>query len=152
MVERRNVLSMVSKNINFLVPKSIGFLTYSGKSLVSEKSVFLLLSILKRRYCRPPLAVFSAAVNNSAARVSVVSKKIGGGSYRVPVFQPLDKQYSLSLSWIVKSYLSRKRSVFSSLSYGVFQTLHGKGPAIANKESIHKAAYLSRVNTRYINK
>ena len=85
--------------------------------------------------------IIPKALSNVAPILEVRSLRITGSTYKIPFPINLKRQYSLGVSWIVKSARSRsERGMVNRLAGELMDAAEKKGSAVKKREDTHKMA------------
>ena len=101
MSRRRKQLERVilpnPKYKNVVLSKFINSVMLEGKKSLAEKIVYGALDILAEKTGKDPLEVFLEALDNSKPLIKIVSRRIGGANYQVPI--PVDAKRQQALAF-----------------------------------------------------
>jgi small subunit ribosomal protein S7 len=124
-----------------LVTLLISRVLQSGKKSVSQKIVYNALKIISTKVGGNPIVFLEKAVKNSAPKVEVKARRVGGAVYQVPVEIKVYKGISTSLKWITEFARARSgKSMAIKLSYEIIEAAKETGNSVRKKERIHKMA------------
>jgi small subunit ribosomal protein S7 len=70
---------------SLVLAKFINFVMYGGKKTTAEKIIYTALDNIKSKTKLDPLKVFTDAINNIRPNLEVMSRRVGGATYQVPV-------------------------------------------------------------------
>lgn len=88
----------VSKFMNCIMKK--------GKKSIAEKIVYGAFDIIAEKTKEEPLVVFKAALENVRPLVKVVSRRVGGSNYQIPLEVNEKNGKALAFRWIITYALS----------------------------------------------
>ncbi|MCB5245214.1 MAG: 30S ribosomal protein S7 [Candidatus Cloacimonadaceae bacterium] len=124
---------VLSKFINCLMKK--------GKKSVAEKIVYAALDIIEEKIKQPPLEVFKTAVNNVRPQLKVVSRRVGGSNYQIPMEVSEKNGQALAFRWIITYARARnEKSMEEKLAAELIAAYKNEGASIKKREDTHKMA------------
>ena len=91
-----------------VLTKFMNCLMVSGKKSLAEKIVYGAFDLIEQRMKQPPLEVFKTALENVRPMVKVVSRRVGGSNYQIPMEVNEKNGRALAFRWIIA--LARARS------------------------------------------
>lgn len=100
---------------SYEVAKLINYVMVDGKKSVAKKIIYHVLEKLKEKKL-DPLEVLKKAIGNTAPKMEVKPRRLGGASYLVPIEVRKERQLFLALNWIIEA--AKKRS---SKQYHTFE-------------------------------
>ena len=123
------------------IAKFINFVMYDGKKTSAEKIIYTALDNIKAKTKLDPLKVFTDAINNIRPNLEVMSRRVGGATYQVPVEVKGNRSQALAIRWLVNAIRNRKeKSLMEKLSSELMDAAGNKGSAIKKREDTHKMA------------
>ena len=115
------------------LPKLICNLSNSGKKQRSEKIVFDVLRSLKRKKVgHRPIKVFTGALKNTSPSFTMITKKVGGTKYQIPVSLKEGKDTMLGVKWLVSEYKENKR--YKNLDDLLWESFQNEGSVVKRRE------------------
>ncbi len=138
-----------SFNIKYIIISFIKNIQKDGSKELCELIFKNMLSILKKKVKRKPLAFFKETVDKSRPFCEIKSVRISGTNYKVPIeINPL-RQKVLALKWIV-SNSSKKINICltDSLVNEFVDTYHLSSATIKMRDDLHKIAESNRIYTQ----
>ncbi|MDD3049521.1 MAG: 30S ribosomal protein S7 [Candidatus Cloacimonetes bacterium] len=112
-----------------------------GKKSTAEKIVYGALDIIKEKTAKDPLDVFMQAIDNVKPLVKVVSKRVGGSNYQVPMEVPAKNAQALAFRWIIGYAKARAgKSMQEKLAAELLAAYNKEGASIKKREDTHKMA------------
>ncbi len=135
-----------------LVAKFINNLMRRGKKSVSQRLFYEALAIIEKRNkgAEPGLKVFEKAIQNCLPLLEVKSRRVGGGTYQVPVEVRPERRYTLAMRWIIQYAKQRPGKTFSEkLAAEVMDAAKGTGGAIKKRDDTYKMAEANRAFASY---
>lgn len=123
------------------VTKFINCIMVDGKKNTAENIVYDALDIIKSKTGKDPLEIFLKAIDNARPLVKVVSKRVGGQNYQIPLPVTDKTGQAIAFRWIIG--FSRKRSektMKERLAAELLACEKNEGSSIKRKEDTHKMA------------
>lgn len=94
--------------------------------------------------------IIPQALSNVAPILEVRSLRIAGSTYKIPFPINEKRQYSLGVSWIVKSARSRsERGMVNRLAGELMDASKGVGASVRKRNELHKTAEANRAFAHY---
>ena len=124
-----------------LLSKFMNCIMTSGKKSIAENIVYGSLEILGEKTKKDPIEVFNEAIENARPLVKVVSKRVGGSNYQIPIEVTQAAGIAISFRWIIS--VARKRSEKSMrecLAAELLACYKKEGTTIKKREDTHKMA------------
>lgn len=84
-----------------VLTKFMNCLMVSGKKSLAEKIVYGAFDLIEQRMKQPPLEVFKTALENVRPMVKVVSRRVGGSNYQIPMEVNEKNGRALAFRWII---------------------------------------------------
>ena len=123
------------------IAKFINFVMYDGKKTAAEKIIYTALDNIKSKTKLDPLKVFTDAINNIRPNLEVMSRRVGGATYQVPVEVKSKRSETLALRWLLEASRKRKNKTMSEKLFNeLMDASQRKGSAIKKREDTHKMA------------
>ena len=133
-----------------ILSKFINCLMYSGKKSIAERLVYDSFSLIKKEILTNPIDVFNGAVDNVMPVVQVMSIRIAGSNYQVPVEIPPRKQIMFAVKWIIECARGRtEKTMAERLSRELLDASKNIGKAVEKKQTMHKMAEANRAYAHY---
>jgi len=124
---------VLSKFINCLMKK--------GKKSIAEKIVYGAFDIIEEKTKQPPLEVFKTAINNVRPQLKVVSRRVGGSNYQIPMEVSEKNGQALAFRWIITYARARnEKSMEEKLAAELIAASKNEGASIKKREDTHKMA------------
>ena len=147
-MEKRLEKEYFCKVLNIFVKKLIK----QGKK---EKSINLNLNLLKKfKFVEKEyngLKVLGDSVYNVSPKLEIISKKVGGGRYQIPVPLNEKKQISEGVSNLLKiTKLKSYGDLESKLLNELVKAYNKEGEAVLKKESLYDLASKNRANLKFL--
>ncbi len=124
-----------------VLSKFINCVMRRGKKSTAETIVYEALDKVAQRTKKDPIEVFNEALVNVRPQVKVVSKRVGGSNYQVPIEVSGKNAQALAFRWIIS--FSNKRSektMVDRLAGELVAAYKKEGAAIKKREDTHKMA------------
>ena len=132
------------------VAKFINFVMYDGKKTAAEKIIYEAFDNIKNKTKSDPLKIFTDAINNIRPNLEVMSRRVGGATYQVPVEVKSKRSETLALRWLLEASRKRKNKTMSEKLFNeVMDASQRKGAAIKKREDTHKMAESNRAFAHY---
>ncbi|HOJ41592.1 MAG: 30S ribosomal protein S7 [Candidatus Cloacimonetes bacterium] len=124
---------VLSKFINCVMKK--------GKKSIAEKIVYGAFNIIEEKTKQPPLEVFKTAINNVRPQLKVVSRRVGGSNYQIPMEVSEKNGQALAFRWIITYARARnEKSMDEKLAAELIAASKNEGASIKKREDTHKMA------------
>jgi small subunit ribosomal protein S7 len=145
MSRRRRIIERVilpdPKYKSVVLSKFINCVMERGKKSTAENIVYNALDVLADKTGKDPLEVFTQALDNVKPLVKVVSKRVGGSNYQVPVEVTPKHAQALAFRWIIAYARGRsEKSMQLRLAAELFAAFNNEGASIKKREDTHKMA------------
>ena len=135
-----------------MVSRMISTLMIHGKKSIAEKIIYGALDEIESVTKQEPLKVFKSALDNARPRVEVVSRRLGGATYQVPVEVRSDRSVSLGMRWLRDAARKRKKSektMASALRAELLDASQSRGGAVKKREETHRMAESNKAFSHY---
>ena len=132
------------------VAKFINFVMYDGKKTAAEKIIYEAFDNIKSKTKSDPLKIFTDAINNIRPNLEVMSRRVGGATYQVPVEVKSKRSETLALRWLLEATRKRKNKTMSDKLFNeLMDATQNKGAAIKKREDTHKMAESNKAFAHY---
>jgi len=112
-----------------------------GKKSIAEKIVYGAFNIIEEKTKQPPLEVFKTAINNVRPQLKVVSRRVGGSNYQIPMEVSEKNGQALAFRWIITYARARnEKSMDEKLAAELIAASKNEGASIKKREDTHKMA------------
>ena len=146
----RKIFYPDAKYGSLVLAKFINFVMYDGKKTSAEKIIYSALDNIKNKTKLDPLKVFTDAINNIRPNLEVMSRRVGGATYQVPVEVKSKRSETLALRWLLEASRKRKNKTMSEKLFNeVMDASQRKGAAIKKREDTHKMAESNKAFAHY---
>ena len=135
---------------SLVIAKFINFVMYDGKKTSAEKIIYTALDNIKSKTKLDPLKVFTDAINNIRPNLEVMSRRVGGATYQVPVEVKSKRSETLALRWLLEASRKRKNKTMSEKLFNeLMDASQKKGSAIKKREDTHRMAESNKAFAHY---
>jgi len=135
---------------SLILSKFVNFMMYDGKKAAAEKIIYDSLDKIKEKTKNDPMKIFNDAINNIRPNLEVVSRRVGGATYQVPVEVRTKRGQTLALRWLLEATRKRKNKTMSDKLFNeLMDASQRKGSAIKKREDTHKMAESNKAFAHY---
>ena len=135
---------------SLILSKFINFIMYDGKKAVAENVIYTALEQIKSKTKDDPIKVFNDAINNIRPNLEVVSRRVGGATYQVPVEVKTKRSQTLAMRWLIEASRKRKNKTMSDRLFNeLMDASQKKGAAIKKREDTHRMAESNKAFAHY---
>ena len=135
---------------SLILSKFVNFMMYDGKKAAAEKIIYDTLDKIKDKTKTDPMKIFNDAINNIRPNLEVVSRRVGGATYQVPVEVRAKRSHTLALRWLLEATRKRKNKTMSDRLFNeLMDASQRKGSAIKKREDTHKMAESNKAFAHY---
>lgn len=128
-----------------IVTKFMNCLMKDGKKSIAEKIVYGAFEIIEERTKQQPLEVFKTALENVRPMVKVVSRRVGGSVFQIPVEVNEKNGRALAFRWIIAFSRARgEKTMIEKLAAELMAAYKNEGASIKRREDVHKMAESNR--------
>lgn len=133
-----------------VVTKLINRIMIGGKKGTAQTILYDAFNIVKEKTGKDPMEVFELAYENIKPSLEIKSRRVGGGSYQVPVEVRKERQQALTLRWLVQYAKNRNgKGMAESLANEIIDASNGVGGAVKKREDTHKMAEANKAYAHY---
>jgi small subunit ribosomal protein S7 len=133
------------------VGRFINYVMRDGKKTIAEKVVYKCFDEIKNQTGQDPIEVFEKAIQNASPVIEVVSRRIGGASYQIPVEVRPERRFVLGAKWIIASAHEKKgKPMHLKLAEELILASKNEGGAIKRKQEMHKVAEANRAFAHFL--
>jgi len=126
---------------SLILSKFMNVVLRKGKKSTAESIVYGALDIIKDKSKKDPLEVFTQAIDNVRPLLKVVSRRVGGSNYQVPMEVPSKNAQALAFRWIIGYAKSRSgKGMEDKLAAELLAAYNKEGSSIKKREDTHKMA------------
>jgi len=127
------------------VGRFINYVMESGKKSTAERIVYSAFEKIKKGTKEEPLKVFEKAIENASPVLEVVSRRVGGANYQVPIEVRPERRFMLAVRWIIRASRARKgKPMADKLAEELIAASKNEGAAIKKKLDTHRMAEANR--------
>jgi len=124
-----------------LVAKLANKIMWGGKKSLAERIVYGAFDIIGSRLGDDPLKIYKQAMDNIKPVLEVVSRRVGGANYQVPIEVRSDRRVTLALRWLITYARERgEKTMKDRLAGEIIEAYHNRGAAIKKRDDVHKMA------------
>ena len=122
----------------------INYVMRDGKRSVAEKVVYGAFKKIEEQK-QEPLKVFEKALENASPLLEVVSKRVGGANYQVPMEVRPARKFMFAICWIIGAARAKKgKPMAEKLAEELIAASKNEGAAIKKKQDMHRMAEANR--------
>ncbi len=133
-----------------VVTKLINRIMIGGKKGTAQTILYDAFNIVKEKTGKDPMEVFELAFENIKPSLEIKSRRVGGGSYQVPVEVRKERQQALTLRWLVQYAKNRNgKGMAENLANEIIDASNGVGGAVKKREDTHKMAEANKAYAHY---
>ena len=133
-----------------VVTKLINQIMYDGKRGIAQKIVYDAFDEIKEKMNMDAMEVFTQALENIKPVLEVKSRRVGGGTYQVPVEVRPARRQALGLRWLVNATRNRNEKTTSAkLASEIMDAYNSSGGAFKKKEEVHRMAEANKAFASY---
>ncbi len=130
---------------DLVLSKFMNCLMKQGKKSLAEKIVYDAFDIISEKTKQPPLEVFKTALENVRPLVKVVSRRVGGQNYQIPLEVNEKNGRALAFRWLISYARARsEKTMTEKLAAELMAAYKKEGASIKNREDTHKMADANR--------
>jgi small subunit ribosomal protein S7 len=112
---------------------------------LAEKIFYRALDHIKKQTQQDPMKIFEKALENASPLLAVVSRRIGGANYQIPMEVRPERKFFLASHWIVRAARLRKgKPMAENLAEEIIAASKNEGAAIKKKQDMHRIAEANR--------
>src|ERR1700748_3254352 len=124
-----------------LVQQVIIKVMLDGKKSTAERIVYDALSILSERTGKDPVESLEASIKSLTPVLEGRSRRVGGGTYQVPVKVPAPRPRTLAVRWLVEFARNRREKTMAQrLANELLDSQSQQGGAAKSKDDIFHMA------------
>jgi len=126
---------------DLVLSKFMNCLMKQGKKSLAEKIVYDAFDIISEKTKQPPLEVFKTALENVRPLVKVVSRRVGGQNYQIPLEVNEKNGRALAFRWLISYARARsEKTMTEKLAAELMAAYKKEGASIKKREDTHKMA------------
>ncbi len=133
-----------------VVTKLINQIMYDGKRGIAQKIVYDAFKEIEEKMNLEPMTVFNQAMENVKPMLEVKARRVGGGTYQVPIEVRPARRQALALRWIVNATRNRnEKGTSTRLAAELMDAYNQSGGAFKKKEEVHRMAEANKAFASY---
>ena len=122
----------------------------SGKKSTAESIVYGALARVAEKNKGNPVEFFETVLEKLRPMVEVKARRVGGGTYQVPMEVRPSRRTALAMRWLVDCARKRSEKTMAlRLAGELLDAAEGKGAAIKKREDVHRMAEANRAFAHY---
>lgn len=133
-----------------VVTKLINQIMYDGKRETAQRIVYGAFDAIKEKMNQDPMEVFTQALENIKPVLEVKARRVGGGTYQVPIEVRPSRRQTLGLRWLVNATRVRnEKGTDAKLAAEIMDAYNQSGGAFKKKEEVHRMAEANKAFASY---
>ncbi len=133
-----------------VVTKLVNQIMLDGKRETAQKIVYGAFEIVKEKMNLEPMDVFNQALENVKPVLEVKARRVGGGTYQVPIEVRPSRRQTLALRWLVNATRARnEKGTDARLAAEIMDAYNQSGAAFKKKEEVHRMAEANKAFASY---
>ena len=130
-----------AKYHDIVVTKFMNCVMKRGKKSVAERIVYGAFDIIAEKTKQDPLEVFKTAIDNVRPLVKVMSRRVGGSNYQIPMEVNEKNGKALAFRWLLTVARGRSENTMKDrLAAELLAAFKKEGNTIKKREDTHKMA------------
>lgn len=124
-----------------VLTKFMNCIMKQGKKSIAERIVYGALDIIGEKTQKDPIEVFIQALTNVKPLVKVVSRRVGGSNFQIPMEVNEKNGTAIAFRWIIGVARNRsEKSMKECLAAELLAAFKSEGSSVKKKEDTHKMA------------
>ncbi len=133
-----------------VVTKLINQVMYDGKRGLAQTIVYDAFNMIAEKMNTEAMTVFDQALNNVKPVLEIKARRVGGGTYQVPIEVSADRSQTLAIRWIVANARKRaEKGMANKLAAELMDAYNSSGGAFKKKEEVHRMAEANKAFASY---
>lgn len=133
------------------VGRFINYLMKDGKKSIAEKILYKAFDLIKKETGEDPIKIFEKAITNTSPLLEVISRRIGGASYQIPIEVRPERKFVLGAKWIIDASRDKKgKPMYIKLAEELIAASKNEGGAVKKKQDMHKVAEANRAFAHFL--
>ena len=133
-----------------VVTKLINQIMYDGKRETAQRIVYGAFDATKEKMNQDPMEEFTQALENIKPVLEVKARRVGGGTYQVPIEVRPSRRQTLGLRWLVNATRARnEKGTDAKLAAEIMDAYNQSGGAFKKKEEVHRMAEANKAFASY---
>ena len=121
-----------------------------GKKSIAEKIVYDAMDLIEKKTGTEPLSTVKRAIENVKPPLEVLSRRVGGATYQVPVEVKPRRASTLAIRWIVDySRDRREKTMAECLANELMDAANGLGASMKKRDDMQKMAESNKAFAHY---
>ena len=121
-----------------------------GKRGIAQGIVYDAFDTIKEKMNQDPMEVFAQALENIKPVLEVKARRVGGGTYQVPIEVRPARRQTLALRWLVNATRARnEKGTSERLAAEIMDAYNQSGGAFKKKEEVHRMAEANKAFASY---
>ena len=121
-----------------------------GKRGIAQGIVYDAFDTVKEKMNQDPMEVFAQALENIKPVLEVKARRVGGGTYQVPIEVRPARRQTLALRWLVNATRARnEKGTSERLAAEIMDAYNQSGGAFKKKEEVHRMAEANKAFASY---
>lgn len=131
----------MKKNYKDVSKNLISKLIKRGGKLRGERIFLDVLRNIKKKEKSRGINLILNSIENLSPKVMVISKKVAGSRYQIPVPIKENKEFGLGCSWLINSVSSiKKGKIEENLLKEIYLAKNKEGEVVKKKNALHQVA------------
>jgi small subunit ribosomal protein S7 len=134
-----------------MITRFINMVMISGKKSVAEKIVYgAIETIGDKNKTADAVDLVEKALENVSPMVEVMSRRVGGATYQVPVEVRPKRRQTLAMRWVIEAARKRgEKSMPNRLAGELLDAVEQRGTAVKKREDTHRMAEANKAFAHY---
>ena len=133
-----------------VVTKLINQIMYDGKRETAQRIVYGAFDTIKEKMNQDPMEVFTKALENVKPVLEVKARRVGGGTYQVPIEVRPARRQTLAIRWLGNATRARnEKGTDAKLAAEIIDAYNQSGGAFKKKEEVHRMAEANKAFASY---
>ena len=127
------------------IGRFINYIMEDGKKAVAEKVLYRAMDIVTKETKKDSMIVFEEALENVTPSMEVISRRVGGANYQIPIEVRPERKFFLASRWIIEAAKAKKgKPMAEKLAGELLAAAKNEGEAVKKKQNIHRIAEANR--------
>ena len=136
-----------------LVTRFVNMIMWDGKKSVAFRIFYDAMAIVEERNQdeeKTPLEIWKEALSNVMPHVEVRSRRVGGGTFQIPMQIRPDRKVSLAMKWMISYARKRNEKTMAlRLANEVLAASKEEGAAVKKRLDTHKMAEANKAFSHF---
>jgi len=135
---------------DLIVAKFINALLYDGKRGIAEKIFYSAMEMIQEKSTEEGIKAFKKGLENIKPLLEVISRRVGGANYQVPVEVKPARRQSLATRWLIEAARGRgEQTMAARLAMEIIDASNQRGSAMKKREDMHRMAEANKAFAHY---